>query len=58
MQLCTDYGQMILEPKSVYGIDLVDNFQGDGPQVNRLDREDALVSGDDRSGISVCWRTR
>jgi hypothetical protein len=57
MQLCADYGQMILEPKIVYGIDLVDNFQGDGSQVNRLEREDARVSGDGRSGISVCWRT-
>lgn len=46
MRLCADYEQMILEPKSVYGIDLVDNFQGDGSQVRRLDREDALVSGD------------
>jgi hypothetical protein len=48
-----------IRPKSVYGVDLGDNFQGDGSQVKRLDRKGALVpvsaSGDGRSGIFT-WR--
>jgi hypothetical protein len=55
--LRADNEQRILHPKSVYGIDFGDNFQGDGSywQVKRLDHEDLLASGDGRSGIFT-WR--
>lgn len=55
MQLGADYKQKILHLKSVYDINLWDNFQGDGSQMKRLDHKDALVSGGDWNGIFT-WR--
>jgi len=55
MQMRADYEQLILLLKNVYGIDLGDDFRGDGSQVKCLDREGALVSRGVRSGIFT-WR--